>query len=273
MACFRSVGLTGSHFLSRCRGDFQPALRTSAGALGRSLCIAATLSLLAGAVLTSHRAAAFESTLPATSSTAAAEAGGLLAFDIPVQPLASALDAYGVTAHREVLYDGRLAIGRQSAGVRGSFTPEAALKRLLEGTGLSPRYMAADAFVLVADDDRSSLQTNTAPPDVVTRYYGRIQASLRRALCANIYTRPGDYRVAIGFRIGPSGIVSRAELLSSSGDHDRDTTIAKAVSELAIGVAPPQGFAQPVILIITPQSQASVRDCEVEGVRSVGGTP
>lgn len=238
---------------------------------GCRLRVVAAVLRLAGAILAMNPAAASE--LPPSPNRLAAETGGLVSFDIPVQSLASALDAYSVTAHREVLYNGQLAIGRRSAGVRGYFTPEAALRRLLEGTGLLPRYMAADAFVLVADDDSPTVPTNTAQPDVVMRYYGRIQASLRQAFCANRSTRPGYYRVAVGFRIGPLGAVSRAELLGSTGDHDLDATITRTIDGLAIGAPPPQGFAQPVVLLVAPQSQETAQDCKPAGVQSVRVAP
>ncbi len=200
------------------------------------------------------------------------ESGGLVAFDIPAQSLTSALDAYSAMAHRQVLYNAQLAIQRQSNNVKGYFTPEAALQFLLTGTGLMPRYMAADAFVLVADG-APRLQTNSAPADVVMRYYGLIQASLKRALCANKDTLPGDYRVAVGFRIGPSGAISRAELLGSTGDHLLDATIASTVGRLTIGAPPPPGFAQPVVMMVTPQSEASMRDCGINGTWSAGAAP
>lgn len=190
----------------------------------------------------------------------------------PVQSLASAIDAYTIAAHREVLYNGQLALGRQSTRVKGYFTPEAALQLLLEGTRLLPRYMAGDAFVLVADD-RPLVPTNTASPDVVMRYYGRIQTSLRQAFCTNKRTRPGNYRVAVGFRIGPSGTVSRAALLGSTGDRDLDAMIAKLITGLAIGAPPPRGFAQPVVLMVSPQSDATARDCEAIAGRLGGVTP
>ena len=81
-----------------------------------------------------------------------AESDSPVAFNIPAQSLASALNAYSITTLYEVVYNGQLAVGRQSAAVKGNFTPEAALQLLLEGTGLLPHYMAADAFVLVEDD-------------------------------------------------------------------------------------------------------------------------
>ena len=228
--------------------------------------------LLAGTNLAPSVAASSEFPAAVTADEPEAKQTGSIAFDIPTQSLASALDAYSISAHREVLYNGELAVGRQSATVKGHFTPEAALQALLDGTGLFPRYMAADAFVLM-EDDHALGPFNTAPSDVVIRYYGRIQASLKQAFCADRRTHPGDYRVAVGFRIGSSGIVSRVELLSSTGDSALDTTIGNAVRGLVIGAPPPPGFAQPIILVVTPQSQGTVRDCELAGVQSAKITP
>ena len=89
-----------------------------------------------------------------------------IAFDISSQPLDVALETYGITTGREVIYNGKLAVGRQSAAVRGVFAPEVALQILLQGTGLLPRYTAADAFVLVpsSNDPGSNPPINTAPP-------------------------------------------------------------------------------------------------------------
>lgn len=186
---------------------------------------------------------------------------GQIAFDISAQSLASALEAYSVAAGREVVYNGKLAIGRRSTSVNGVFTPEAALQELLEGTGLSPRYVATDAFMLVPSAPDPNL-TNTAPPVVVASYYGRIQASLKNVFCANSRTQPGDYRVAVSFWIGSSGAVSRVELLGSTGDRDLDATIDQTIRGLAVGAPPPQGFAQPVTMMIAPQSPGMTRDCQ-----------
>ena len=187
-----------------------------------------------------------------------------MAFDIPAQPLHAALETYGVTTGREVVYNGKLAIGRQSAAVRGVFAPEVALQILLQGTGLSPRYTAADAFVLVPspNDSATSPLVNTTPPAAVAHYYGRIQSSLRLAFCSNTRTQPGDYRIAVSFWIGSSGSVSRVELLGSTGNGDLDAAIEHTMRGLEIGVPPPAGFAQPVTLVVAPQSAGATRDCQ-----------
>jgi hypothetical protein len=93
----------------------------------------------------------------------------------------------------------------------------------------------------------------------VTQYYGRIQAGLRQAFCADRRTRFGGYRVAIGLWIGASGAVARSALLDTTGDSDLDATLGRAMGEINIGEPPPAGFAQPVVMVITSDV---MRDCQ-----------
>jgi outer membrane biosynthesis protein TonB len=202
-------------------------------------------------------------TVHAEAATALPSASRQFAFDIPSQPLAAALEAYSVTTRREVVYNGKLAMGRQSTAVRGTFTPEAALQQLLEGSGLTPRYMAADGFVLMPiPADRPRLPVNTAAATSVAHYYGVIQAGLRQIFCADSRTQPGSYRVALSFWIDGDGRVSRTLLLGTTGAPDLDARIERSLHTLTIGAPPPGGFAQPVTLIVTPQPPQIGRDCQ-----------
>lgn len=171
----------------------------------------------------------------------------LIAFDLPAQSLASALERYSVVSGLQVVYDGTLTSGRSSAPVKGNFSPEVALRMLLDGTGLSPRYMAADGFVLVL------VRTETRVPEAIAaQYYGLIQSRLEGALCTDNRTRSGGYRVALGIWIGSTGTITRSVLLGSTGDTELDATIDRMVRELTIGAPPPSGFGQPVTLLVTP---------------------
>jgi hypothetical protein len=183
--------------------------------------------------------------------------------DIPSQPLAAALERYGDITGREILYDSNLTIDRRSGAVRGSLTPEQAINALLAGTGISARYMANKSFVLEATP--AALQQSPLPsaPDRLQHYYGRIQASLRNALCHN--ARPGRYRIAARFWIGPAGNVSRHERLSSTGDGDLDGDIDRTLRNLDFGEPPPSGFAQPVTIVIMPQAPGVTMGCDAVG--------
>jgi hypothetical protein len=177
-----------------------------------------------------------------------------VAFDLPAQPLGSALEAYSVASGWQVVYNGSLAEGRRSSGVTGVFPPDAALRMLLRGTGLIPEYKSADS-VLLAPDPMATLAPEEIADDVnpsLKSYFGTIQTHLARAFCASDPIREGAYRIALSFWIGPSGNVTQLALLSSTGRADIDERFSEAVGSLAIGAASPAGFSQPVVLLVTP---------------------
>ena len=77
-------------------------------------------------------------------------ASGLRTFDIPAQPLADALIAFGAATGLQVFYDGALAVGRRSAPAKGLFTPMQGLQTLLRGTGYAPHATDdADTITIV----------------------------------------------------------------------------------------------------------------------------
>src|SRR5882672_6743354 len=71
-----------------------------------------------------------------------------IAFDIPAQPLAAALQAYGQKTGVQVLYESNSAAGQTSGAVAGNFTANAALSLLLTGTDLRVQYLRPDAITL-----------------------------------------------------------------------------------------------------------------------------
>jgi hypothetical protein len=188
-----------------------------------------------------------------------------ITFDIPAQPLTTALETYSTVTGQEILYDAKLVVNRWSSAVKGLYTPPIALSILLGGTGLSPRSMVNNALMLqaVAPPVRQPLVTNTASSAAVTQYYGRIQSRLKAAFCADDGIQPGAYHVAVSFWIGATGIVSDVELLGTTGEPARDAMIDHTLRRLAIGASPPPGFAEPVTLVVAPWSTGMTPDCPV----------
>jgi iron complex outermembrane receptor protein len=89
----------------------------------------------------------------AASGIAAASARPMAAtlrlpFEIPEQPLSTALIAFGKQANVQVLTAGGTIAIFRSAGVSGRFTADAALIRLLQGTGLSYEFIDAGTVVV-----------------------------------------------------------------------------------------------------------------------------
>lgn len=195
-------------------------------------------------------------------------------FDIAAQALASALDRYGDATGREVFYDTALAEGRRSGGVKGSFTPAAALDVLLEGTGLSARFMADRSFVLLPIPPGGRQAAAPAAPSIAQQqYYARIQENLKDAFCRRRDAQPGRYRIVAVFWIGPSGAVQRVQRLGSAGSIDLDRGIDEALHSVRLDAPPPPGFMQPVLIMIVPQAPGVTMGCEAGSVaqRPAGG--
>ena len=85
---------------------------------------------------------------PELAQSPAPSAGARLRFDIPGQPLRTALLAFGRQAGLQVTVDAATTAGKTAQAVAGSFTAEDALTRLLAGTGLTWRYLDARTVTL-----------------------------------------------------------------------------------------------------------------------------
>lgn len=72
-----------------------------------------------------------------------------VSFDIPPQPLTSALNSFAETSGVQVSYPSHLTAGATTAGVSGTYTPDAALRTLLVGTGVTYQYTNAATITLV----------------------------------------------------------------------------------------------------------------------------
>lgn len=71
-------------------------------------------------------------------------------FQIPAQPLSSAINAFIRQSGWQISYSSELAAGKTSTAVSGSMTPAAALQRMVEGTGVTVRISGPGSAALVA---------------------------------------------------------------------------------------------------------------------------
>lgn len=179
-----------------------------------------------------------------------------LDFDIPAQPLAAALQRYAVISSRPALFSSAMVAGRNSSAVQGSYTPEAALELLLEGTGLiaqKGKSGSSEAFFLKNIGTQS---TAHLPPEGLNRDYGGwVQARVWEALCADTRTAPGTYRALLRFEIDASGFVHQARLLTSTGNTGRDAAVLKILRQVHVDRPPPADMAQPLTMILLPRDQ------------------
>jgi hypothetical protein len=216
--------------------------------LARLLCIA---SIAVGAWLS-------------LASAARAEPPPGISFDIPSQPLEAALDVYGAVTRTQVFYETALAAGRQSNQVKGVYTPYAALRLLLGGTGLDFDYTTERTVALTparrpASNARSQVEGH---PDIgkFDHFLGGVQAGVMAALCGHPEARPGDFKVAVRFWITGSGAIANPALLASTGKPSRDLAITNILARLAFSEPPPAQMPQPITMVLTTAASPRDRD-------------
>ncbi len=189
------------------------------------------------------------------STSAQTRTNAPIEFDIPSQSLNSALDRYSDATGRQGLYDASLTRDRLSGVVRGTVTPDKGLRMLLAGTGLAVEFIDETTFVLVpasvmaaqpADGQRQSGEDQ--------RYFGLIQASLLNSFCRSRRARPAHYRFVALIWIDPDGVIRRAQRIGSTGALDMDQRIEAALRGVGVSEPPPAGFAQPVLMLIVPET-------------------
>jgi hypothetical protein len=195
---------------------------------------------------------------PATADSAASQSIQTYRFDIAAQPLSEALKQYGAITGRSVFFDGSVVAGRTSTAVQGVYAPEVALRRLVEGTGLTVDYAdpsLAEAFVLKAIDPRQPLPLPDAgAPETLrlTRYDGLVQASLWDALCSIPSVAPDDYATAVRFNIDLTGHLIDIRLLHSTGDRQRDEALEVTLQHIQLDEPPPPDTMQPIYMEVLP---------------------
>ncbi len=197
-----------------------------------------------------------------------------MAFDIPAQPLAAALEAFSTRSRVQILYDSRLAGTRFSSPVQGLLPPETALRQLLSGTDLIGRFTAArDVVITTLEAEKRAeatpggegvavvaglftLQTLRVEATPRARadygaYAGVVQADLQRLLQGDRRTGKGRYRVGIKLWVKQTGEISRSEVFDSSGDLERDEVIAQVLANAMLSEGPPADMPQPIQVVIS----------------------
>lgn len=193
----------------------------------------------------------------------------LIVFDIPAQPLASALEAYCAAAGLQMFVDVDAIVGQHAAAIQGTFTRARALQGLLAGTGLAASFVGDQGFTLVRPPAPATTAGLPNSASVTTRHLGysaALQAGLREALCRREETRPGTYRSVGRLWVNGSGAVVRAELVTSTGDLARDATLLAALHGVAVGAPPPPDLPQPITLLLAADAAVAAAYCAGSGL-------
>jgi hypothetical protein len=199
---------------------------------------------------------------------------GIVHFDLPVQPLAQALLAFGRVSELAVLAPAPLLDGRVSAAVVGDYLPREALQRVLTGTGLEARFTGPDEALIVASPVELPPAPATASENVgelaidgigeegeQLAYAAMIQARLTEALCALSATRPGNYRLVAQLRLDARGAVAAARVVTSTGLGSRDAAIERVMRTLSLDSAPPAALPEPVTILLRPTGNGVHVNC------------
>lgn len=83
-----------------------------------------------------------------SSGAASAQGARDIAYDIPPESLSQALRDYGRESGRQIVFTENLVRGRTSHGLKGSYSADAALARLLDGTDLVARLRPSGAILI-----------------------------------------------------------------------------------------------------------------------------
>jgi outer membrane biosynthesis protein TonB len=196
------------------------------------------------------------SALPLHSSNAAQQANGStpFAFDIPAQPLAEALKRYAALTRQPTLVRGELVTGLSSSAVRGVYSPNVALRLLLQGTGLEAENIPdnpAGGFIL-KKGTAAGMAPYAADLGDLAGYPGLVQAKVWKALCDDPRTSPGTYQSLLRFQVDAVGQFQRVRLLSSTGDSSRDAAVRTILQAVRMDRPPPLHLPQPLTLLIEP---------------------
>lgn len=187
----------------------------------------------------------------------------------------SAVEDFAAATGIQVLYDRPSGGAPNSPGVHGLMSPEAALKALLEGTGLAARFTNPDNAVLEPiEGDVPALAHGAASPPPANLpklsldplkvqgalvlesahddgqnqrlYAALIRNGVQQALAHTQKTSKDDYDATLDLWIGPKGEVQHASIAASSGNAERDAAILSVVQRLILDEPPPSGLPQPI---------------------------
>jgi hypothetical protein len=187
-------------------------------------------------------------------------------FDIPAQLLVDALQAYSRRSGVQVMYESSAAANLRSVPVKGIFTPDVALQKLLGESGLEFKHSRSNAVTIARAapsgdrpwDDASPVSDLTlgtlrirssasaADDDSVSQYISTIRTDIQKALQRASKGHSGAYRVGLLLWIDESRTVQRAEMFGADRNPQRDAAIAAALQGLVLGQKQPANLPQPV---------------------------
>lgn len=186
---------------------------------------------------------------------------GALYFDIPGQPLADALEQYGAVTGFGLFYDGVLAADHRSTPIKGVFSPMLGLEALLRGTGYVPRRTGLGAVSILPL--RHSMAASDPGLQRFGAFFALLQKRVSHTLCSREVTEPVGAPIIFRLWLASSGVIVRAEIVGSGGDHAHNLALAGSIRGMEVA-PPPLGLRQPVMMAILPALPGEASRCDVK---------
>jgi iron complex outermembrane recepter protein len=124
--------------------------------------------------------------------------GGSYHFDISNQTLSQALRSYGQISGQEIIFTEDIVAGQATASLKGDYTAQAALERLLRGTGLVAERSPSGAIMIrrPQDHDPSIASPTTMSPDQAPYAGGALQIAQTDSKAADVGATPNSFPAA-----------------------------------------------------------------------------
>jgi hypothetical protein len=209
-------------------------------------------------------------TLPFATQAVAQAPGDAQPFEIPEQPLASALAQFATLSGVDIAYRQSLAAGRRSRAVHGEIPAAVALQILLQGTGLAARFTGPRAAIIfepgAVDVTAPRRGASTAPslrldmaevraPIIVgardrgghRRYAMAVQGEIRELLRSDGGYEGRSFRLEIRIVVDARGVIRDVSIRRPSGEPAWDRHVATALTGRALSGPPPADLAEPLV--------------------------
>jgi TonB family protein len=207
------------------------------------------------------------------SATARDASGSLFDFDIPAQPLAAALQKYSILVDIPIVFSSDMVRGRRSSALQGHYSSEAALRQLLDNTGLTAERQDSGigATLLLRESVQSQPGAEpdpALPGSAVARLFGQagypglLQRRIWQALCANPGTAPGQYRLLFRFQVDADGRLAGTRLLVSTGNPRRDAAVLDTLQRIQVDSPPPAIVQHPLTMSLLPDDPDTTPRCD-----------
>lgn len=184
-----------------------------------------------------------------------AQSAAEVEIDIAAQPLDNALTEFARDTRVQVFYDSSVTRGLRASAVRGRFTPPAALRRLLAGSGLAFKFTGATSVVITRPAAPAAMigtvrvetkRTIGDAHDEALAYARLLQAELQRAVQMVPDLAQGDYHATVQLRVAADGRVEHCSVLHVDSIEDREALLRDTLCSVRASRPPPARMPQPI---------------------------